>query len=199
MILEKLAAFNLILGSASPRRKELLTNAGFQFTIRTANTNEEAPAHLNGHETAIHIAREKANALRDALEERDLLITADTEVWFAQKRFGKPESLMHAQDMLKQLSGNSHEVISGVCFTTAGKAHCFTVSTEVTMRTLTDDEISYYLKNGNPLDKAGAYGIQEWIGLVGIARINGSYTNVVGLPMSALYQELENFIKTLNP
>lgn len=197
MIYDKIAPYQLILGSASPRRRELLKEAGFSFSVLTTNLKEEAPAHFDGKKTAEHIAREKANALRYALDENDLLITADTEVWLNYTRFGKPQSLADARDMLYRLSGNCHDVISGVCFTTLNAQHCFTVTTEVFVRELSNDEITHYLNVGNPLDKAGAYGIQEWLGLVGIDHINGSYTNVVGFPMTELYLELEKFIDSL--
>lgn len=197
MLHQKLAPYQLILGSASPRRKGLLADLGLQFRVITAAIEEDAPPHLDGFETAKHIAIDKANALRYALDEKDILITADTEVWLNYARFGKPSSLDEARSMLNKLAGTCHDVISGVCFTTLEKQHCFTVATEVFIRELTSEEIDYYLTAGHPLDKAGAYGIQEWIGLVGIERINGSYTNVVGMPMTELYLELEKFIDTL--
>jgi septum formation protein len=165
--------------------------------VRTADTEEYAPAHFDGFETAMLVARNKAEALREDLKSNAILITADTEVWQNYRRFGKPANLDEAREMLEKLAGTSHQVISGVCFTTQTKQHCFTVATDVFIRALTSEEIGYYLTHGHPLDKAGAYGIQEWIGLIGIERINGSYTNVVGMPMTELYQELEKFIDSL--
>lgn len=197
MLHEKLRDFNLILGSASPRRQQMLTELGLKFTVRVADIDEYAPNHLNGFETAVHVAQNKAEALRNNLEEKELLITTDTEVWQSKKRFGKPATLADARKMLGKLAGTSHQVISGVCFTTTKKQHCFTVATEVHIRKLTTSEVEYYLTHGHPLDKAGAYGIQEWIGLIGIDRINGSYTNVVGMPMTELYLELEKFVNSL--
>jgi septum formation protein len=194
---QKLQSYHLILGSASPRRQQLLSELGLLFTVKTADIAEQAPDNLNGHDTAIHIAKEKAAALREGLTVEHILITADTEVWQQNKRFGKPNTLNEAREMLVQLAGTQHHVISGVCFTTPARQHCFAVATEVTIRTLTNAEIEFYLKNGHPLDKAGAYGIQEWIGLIGIERINGSYTNVVGMPMTETYTELEKFIDSL--
>jgi len=194
---EKLSNLNLILGSASPRRQELLKKLGLNFTIRTANIEEHAPAHFNGFETAAHVAEQKAEALRNDLTKTDILITADTEVWQENERFGKPSDLPDARRMLNKLAGNVHQVISGVCFTTAKIQHTFTVKTDVFIRFMNTEEIEYYIKNGHPLDKAGAYGIQEWIGLVGIERIDGSYTNVVGMPMTEFYTELELFISKI--
>lgn len=191
---EKLKAYHLVLGSASPRRRELLKQLGLTFEIRTADIEEHAPSHFDGFETAKHVAEEKAAALKNNLTANELLITADTEVWLNKKRFGKPANLDEAAAMLRELSGQTHQVISGVCFTTTQAQHSFTAHTDVVFRSLRADEIAYYTQHGNPLDKAGAYGIQEWIGLVGIDRIIGSYTNVVGLPMTELYLELEQFI-----
>lgn len=197
MLHKKLDTYKLVLGSASPRRKQLLTELGLTFTLRTADTEEHAPEYLDGFETAKHVAQEKAEALRKSLKSNEILITADTEVWQGKRRFGKPANLDEAAEMLNKLAGTSHQVISGVCFTALTKQHCFTVATEVFIRPLSPDEIAYYLTHGHPLDKAGAYGIQEWIGLIGIERINGSYTNVVGMPMTELYLELDRFIDSL--
>jgi septum formation protein len=197
MLHEKLKKFEVVLGSASPRRQQLLTELGLTFTICTADTEEHAPDYLDGFETAVLVARNKAEALREDLKSNAILITADTEVWQNNRRFGKPANLFEAREMLSKLAGTSHQVISGVCFTTQTKQHCFTVATDVFIRALTSEEISYYLMHGHPLDKAGAYGIQEWIGLIGIERISGSYTNVVGMPMTELYLELEKFIDSL--
>jgi septum formation protein len=199
MLTEKLHAYQLVLGSASPRRQQLISQLGLHFRVQTANINEDAPIHLNGHETALYVAKEKAAALLDNMSNECILITADTEVWQDGKRFGKPENLNEARTMLNLLNGTKHQVISGVCFTTLHKQHCFNVATDVFFRKLTPAQISFYLNHGNPLDKAGAYGIQEWIGLVGIEKIVGSYTNVVGLPMAEFYDELERFVDTLNP
>ena len=197
MLHDKIRHFKLILGSASPRRQQLLTDLGLTFTVKTADIDEFAPETFDGYETATHVAKTKADALAHHLDAKTILITADTEVWQGNQRFGKPADLKQARKMLEKLSGTSHKVISGVCFTAKGKQHCFTVATEVFIRKLSKREIAYYLEHGHPLDKAGAYGIQEWIGLVGIERINGSYTNVVGMPMTELYLELEKFIDNL--
>lgn len=185
---------NLILGSASPRRQQLLQEISLTFSVQTADIDESAPNNLSGIETAKYIAKQKANALQFLLRPNDILITADTEVWQNNIRFGKPADLAEAKKMLNQLSGISHQVISGVCFTTNHRQHCFSAITEVFFKPLTNSEIDYYCTHGNPLDKAGAYGIQEWIGYVAVQRIVGSYTNVVGLPVSEFYAELEKFI-----
>ena len=193
MLHEKLDSYNLVLGSASPRRKQLLAELGLTFTIRTADTEEHAPDHLDGFETAMHVARDKAEALHKSLLNNEILITADTEVWQDNRRFGKPANLNEAKEMLGKLAGTSHQVISGVCFSTLTKQHCFTVATEVFIRALSADEISYYLKHGHPLDKAGAYGIQEWIGFVGVTGIEGSYFTVMGFPQHLVYQQLKKW------
>lgn len=195
MLQEKLRDCAFVLGSGSPRRQQLLAELGINFSIRVADTDEIAPPGLTGEETATFIAQQKANALIGNLQDNEVLLTADTEVWQNRLRFGKPTNLDEARKMLQLLSGSSHQVISGVCISSTKKQTCFTVVTEVFMRDLANEEIEYYLKNGNPLDKAGAYGIQEWIGLVGIARINGSYTNVVGLPVAETYAELMRFLE----
>jgi septum formation protein len=196
-IKDKLKNYNLILGSASPRRQQMFTDMGFVFTVQTSDANEDAPQNLDGFETAVFVAKQKAAAIIPKLTDLDILITADTEVWQGRKRFGKPANLNEARTMLQTLAGTSHLVISGVCFTHKDLQHSFTVKTEVHMRALADEEIDYYITHGNPLDKAGAYGIQEWIGLVAIARIDGSYTNVVGMPMAEVYCELEKFLNQL--
>ncbi len=197
MLLNKVKDIELILGSASPRRKQLLTQLGLIFSTVSAEIDEFAPANLNGFETAMYVSELKANALRNSLKPNQILITSDTEVWQKNKRFGKPHNLDEAKTMLLQLSGKKHHVYSGVTFTTTDKQHSFWVKTSVHFKKLKNQEISYYLEHGNPLDKAGAYGIQEWIGLIGITKFNGSYTNVVGMPMTEFTQELEKYIDNL--
>ncbi len=196
---ELLKNYTLVLGSASPRRQQLLSNLGLSFIVKTADIDEHAPDYFDGFETAKHVAKQKAAALREGLSVNDILITADTEVWQNKRRFGKPANLAEANEMLNALAGKRHSVISGVCFTTQHAQHCFTVATDVFIKALSQTEIDYYITHGHPLDKAGAYGIQEWIGLVGIERINGSYTNVVGMPTTEFYTELEQFVNRINP
>ena len=180
----------LVLGSGSPRRKELLKMLGFTFDIHISNAEEIAPAHYNGEETAVFVALQKAKDLKPALRDDELLITADTEVWLNNKRFGKPKTLENAKDMLRQLSGKSHSVISGICVCDTQTTKTAAVTTKVFFKPLSESEIEHYVNTYKPLDKAGAYGIQEWIGLIGISKIEGSYFNVVGLPVFELMEIL---------
>lgn len=187
----------LILGSGSPRRKELLSLLGYDFEIRKADTDEVAPSHLNGSETAAYLALQKAEALKETLADDEWLITADTEVWKDNKRFGKPESLKEAKDMLHELSGGAHHVISGICLCHGAQVETISVTTIVHFKTLSEEEIEHYVNTYKPLDKAGAYGIQEWIGLIGIEKIEGSYYNVVGLPVFELFEMLKRWSFTV--
>jgi septum formation protein len=184
---------NIILGSGSPRRKELLTQLGYSFQVRKANTDEIAPSHYNGSETAVFLAIQKADALKPTLQQDELLITADTEVWKDNIRFGKPDSIESAKEMLRSLSGESHDVITGICVCDQKKTISLSVTTKVFFKTLSEEEIDHYTQVYQPLDKAGAYGIQEWIGLIGIEKIEGSYFNVVGLPVFELSEILMNW------
>jgi septum formation protein len=181
---------SIILGSGSPRRKELLSSLGLSFTVKTKPTDENYPASMSPAEVPVYLAKKKAEALKDELKTDELLITADTIVVLNGEILGKPESLKEAKDMLRQLSGNKHEVITGVCILSSGQIKAFSVSTDVYFKVLKEDEINYYVTNFSPLDKAGAYGIQEWIGQIGVEKINGSYYNVVGLPTEKLWEEL---------
>lgn len=189
---EKLSPYNIILASGSPRRKQLLTDIGLDFKVCSTDIDETFPAHLKGKEIALYLAERKADA-SNPLTKKDLIITCDTIVWLDNVALEKPASKTEAQTMLKKLSGNIHQVISAVCIKTLKDKKLFYDSTEVTFGALTDDEIDYYIDHYKPFDKAGAYGIQEWIGLIGIEKINGSYTNVVGMPMEKLYKNLIQF------
>lgn len=189
---EKLASYNLILASNSPRRKQFLTDLGLTFTVKPANVNEEYPSHLQGKDIALYIAQQKASVFNN-LPPNELVITCDTIVWANEKALGKPENKSEAQEMLQLLSGKKHQVISAVCIKSGEKEKLFFDETEVTFNNLNPLDIDYYIDTFQPFDKAGAYGIQEWIGLVGIEKINGSYTNVVGMPMEKLYNELINW------
>ena len=189
---EKLASYNLILASNSPRRKQFLTDLGLTFTVKPANVNEEYPSQLQGKDIALYIAQQKASVFIN-LSPNDLVITCDTIVWANEKALGKPENKSEAQEMLLLLSGKKHQVISAVCIKSGEKEKLFFDETEVTFNNLNPLDIDYYIDTFQPFDKAGAYGIQEWIGLVGIEKINGSYTNVVGMPMEKLYNELINW------
>ena len=183
----------LLLGSQSPRRKELLGGLGCKFECRTADTEEIYHASLQGEEIPIYLSRLKADALRHTLQEDELLITADTIVWHKGEVLGKPHDAEDAKRMLRSLSGETHKVITGVTLTSWQKQSSFASMTEVRFSQLTEEEINYYVKRFMPLDKAGAYGIQEWIGFIGVEHINGSYFNVMGLPVQRLYQELKKW------
>lgn len=181
---------NIILGSGSPRRKELLASLGFTFTVKTKPTDESYPNSLAPQGVPIYLAKKKAVALVADLANGETLITADTIVVLEGKILGKPSSLEEAKYMLQQLSGKKHEVISGVYIKSATNEEEITVSTDVYFKQLSQEEIDYYVHTYSPLDKAGAYGIQEWIGQIGVEKIHGSYYNVVGLPTEELWKTL---------
>lgn len=187
----------IILGSKSPRRQELLQLLDLTFTCETRDTDESFPPELQGGDIPQYIAKVKAEAF-GPLPEDTLLITADTLVWMQEKGktrvFGKPKDLTDARDMLRQLSGQTHQVTTGVCIVCKGAQTLFQVTTDVTFATLTEGQINYYVEKYRPLDKAGAYGIQEWIGAVGVKRLEGSYYNVMGLPVQRLSEELAKIL-----
>lgn len=195
MLNDKLKHYNIILASGSPRRQKFLKELDLDFEIRLKDVEEIYPNHLKAEEITDFLAELKAAALTDTLSENDILITSDTIVWHKDKALGKPTDKEDAFEMLKSLSGNTHDVITSVCIKNTSKSVTFNETTKVTFNTLTDEEINYYLENYRPYDKAGAYGIQEWIGLVAIAKIEGSYVNVVGLPVDKVYQHLVSFTK----
>ena len=186
--------YNIILGSASPRRKELLTDLGLIFSIQTTNKEETFSRLLKQEEIAEFLAKQKSEFLSEDLQQNDLLITADTIVSFKNELLNKPKNKEEAFRTLKKLSENTHKVITGVCLKSKNKEIVFSVTTLVTFNSLSEEEIHHYINKYNPYDKAGAYGIQDWIGKIGINKINGSYTNVVGFPISELYQHLKLFI-----
>ena len=185
--------FQLVLGSKSPRRQELLAGMGFDFDVRTKDTDERFPDSLSPKEVPLYLAALKANALIDELKQGEVLITSDTIVLLDNEILGKPTSPAKAKEMLRKLASNNHEVITGVHLKSLEKSHSFSVSTKVFFKPLTEEMIDFYIENYNPFDKAGSYGIQEWIGFVGIDRIEGSYFNVVGLPVAELWDALNNF------
>lgn len=192
MELENLKKYKVKLASNSPRRRELLDGLGIDYEVSVLpGIDESYPDSLQGEEIPTYIAREKAEAYRASLASDDLLITADTIVCIDGQVLGKPADEADACRMLHRLAGKTHRVITGVCLTTAATQRTFAAVTEVTFAPLTDDEITYYVSHYHPLDKAGAYGIQEWIGFVGVSSISGSYFNVMGLPVQRLYQELK--------
>ena len=183
--------YKLILASNSPRRKELLAGLGVPFEVRVLqDIDEHYPENLPVNEVARYIAKEKADAYRRIVAADELIITADTVVIVGDEILGKPVDEADAVRMLKLLSGRTHQVTTGVCLLTAEKERCFDVTTDVTFKTLTDEEIHYYVNRYRPFDKAGAYGIQEWIGYIGVTGLSGSYYNVMGLPVQRIYQEL---------
>ena len=183
--------YKLILASNSPRRKELLAGLGVPFEVRVLqNIDEHYPENLPVNEVARYIAKEKADAYRRIVAPDELIITADTVVIVGDEILGKPVDEADAVRMLKLLSGRTHQVTTGVCLLTAEKERCFDVTTDVTFKALTDEEIHYYVNRYRPFDKAGAYGIQEWIGYIGVTGLHGSYYNVMGLPVQRIYQEL---------
>lgn len=186
-------SYKILLASASPRRRELIAELGFDFSIVNAPASEELiPENVKREQIAIHLAKEKSELYGD-LNENEILVTADTIVWIDDVVLGKPIDADDAIQMLKLLSGKEHFVFTGVCLRSISKTVSFHAETMVRFANLSDDEILYYVKNFKPFDKAGAYGIQEWIGMIAVERIEGSYYNVVGLPVQMLYRELLKF------
>jgi len=195
MINDILKGKRLILASKSPRRQQLLRELGVEFEIRSNGDDEELfPDSLSMTEIPVFLAKQKAQPLLSKLSKDEILITSDTIVWCNDQVIGKPTDEKDAFRILSLLSDNKHIVITGVCLSSTEKSKCFYATTDVYFRKLTDDEIWFYIKNYKPFDKAGAYGIQEWIGFIGIYRIDGSYFNVMGLPVQKLYTELQEFI-----
>ena len=195
---KKLEGFNLILASASPRRRQLLAECGLQFTLAEKfECDEHYPASMPCNEVAQYLSQLKSNAYPKTLCANDILLTADTVVIAEDKILGKPADRDEALAMLRMLSGRNHTVITGVTLRTAGKLHSFSVASDVYFRDISDEEIAYYVDTYKPFDKAGAYGIQEWIGYVAIEGINGSFFNVMGLPVQRLYVELGRLIDTI--
>ena len=191
---ENLKKYKIVLASNSPRRKELLGGLGIPFEVRTKQGIDESyPEGLNGEQIALHISKKKAEAYKNDMTENELIITADTIVYVDGEVLGKPKDKDDARRMFKLMSGKEHQVITGVCVVTKEKTVQFASVTDVTFTQLDDEEIDFYINNYKPYDKAGAYGIQEWIGYVGITGIRGSYFNVVGLPVQRLYTALKQF------
>lgn len=193
MLRKKFENTKIILASGSPRRQEFFNNLDLDFEIRLKEIEEIFPETLQSLEITDYLAKLKASAFDEELLENELLITSDTLVWLNGKAFGKPSDYNNAFQMLQELSNKTHEVITSVCFKTKHKIEIINDVTKVTFGLLSDESIKYYLDNYKPFDKAGSYGIQEWIGLVGIINIDGSYTNVVGLPTEKVYRYLLNY------
>ncbi|HKK42547.1 MAG TPA: Maf family nucleotide pyrophosphatase [Bacteroidales bacterium] len=202
MLTGKESNFRIILASGSPRRQQLLEETGLQFETVIKEYDETFPDGLNGEETAMHVAHRKAMCFRDRISDGEIVITADTVVWCNGRILAKPVDRSDALAMLREISGNTHEVITGVSVLTSSGEITFSETTKVYFEEMSDMEISYYTDNYKPYDKAGAYGIQEWIGLIACSRIEGSYFNVVGLPVHRLYRELQAIMNKndrLNP
>lgn len=193
-MLHNISKYKIILASNSPRRKELLAGLGLDFTVRPlSGIDESYPSELKGEDIPKYISGQKAKAYKKSMADDELIITADTIVYVDGEVLGKPTDKDDARRMFHLMSGRKHGVITGVSIVTKDKTVQFATTTKVTFAALTDEEIDYYIDNYHPYDKAGAYGIQEWIGYVGITGIEGSYFNVVGLPVQRLYTELKNF------
>tara|TARA_B100000941_G_C28487180_1_gene545672 strand:- start:417 stop:1013 length:597 start_codon:yes stop_codon:yes gene_type:complete len=186
--------YNIILGSASSRRKELLEMTGIVFKVNSIPVSEDFPEYLKAEEIAEFIVNNKANAFQKIIEENQIIIVADTLVWFKNKCWGKPKDKTEAKSMLNLFSGNSHNVITSVGFLTNNNFEVLTESTKVTYKQLTDKEIDFYVETINPIDKAGSYGIQDWIGMIGVERITGSYTSVLGLPVPQVTNKIIQII-----
>ena len=194
MLKDKLNKINIILASGSPRRQQFFKEMDLHYTIRLKEIEEIYPEHLQAEEITNFLAELKASAFENELEENDVLVTSDTIVWLNGKALGKPKDYDDAFKMLQQLANQTHEVITSVCLKSIDKTDVFHNVTKVTFANLSDEAITYYLNNYQPFDKAGSYGIQDWIGLIGISKIEGSYTNVVGLPTEMLFQKLMNYV-----
>jgi septum formation protein len=193
-MLKKFKNYNFILGSNSPRRKEILKEIGLDFSIYPSNIDENFNKEIDLEDIPVFLAEKKANALKNKLKENDILITADTIVIYKNGLLSKPENSYQAKEMLEKISGKSHKVITGVCLLSKNNKSIFSSKTIVTFNDLDKFEIEFYVNKYKPFDKAGSYGIQEWVGLIGVKKIEGSYTNVVGLPASMVYTELKKFI-----
>ena len=191
--------YHIVLASNSPRRKELLAGLGIDFEVRVLEGIDETyPASLPTADIAEYISKKKAAAYLATMADDELLVTADTVVILGNHVMGKPKDADDACHMLRELSGRTHQVITGVTLTTRQQQVSFSVKTDVTFKTLDDAEIAYYVQHYHPMDKAGAYGIQEWIGYVGVTGLNGSYYNVMGLPVQRIYEALKTFVSGKN-
>ncbi|HLN55415.1 MAG TPA: Maf family nucleotide pyrophosphatase [Bacteroidales bacterium] len=194
MIIDKLNSHRIILASRSPRRQQLLREMGLRFDVVIREFDESYPGHLSGSEIAEYISSRKAQSFKNEISSGEIVITADTVVWCDKQVLGKPVDLEDAVRMLNEISGNTHEVITGVSLIAKGKEVTFSESTKVTFEEMNPEEIRYYAEKYRPFDKAGAYGIQEWIGIIACSHIDGSYFNVVGLPVQRLYAELKKIV-----
>jgi septum formation protein len=185
--------YQLILGSNSPRRQELLKSLGFNFLIKPINADESFPANLKAEDIPLYLAEKKADAYPEDLTENQILITSDTIVWCEGKVYNKPANFVEGKQMLEALSGKMHEVYTAICLKSGNKQTTFFDVSKVYFKKFKPEEIEYYLINYKPYDKAGAYGVQDWLGYIGIEKIEGSFYNVMGLPVKELYDELIKF------
>ena len=192
MLSTKLKNYSIILASGSPRRQQFLKDLGLDFIINVKKIKEVYPDTLKGLEITDYLAELKSKVFRD-LKKNDILITSDTIVWLEKKAIGKPKDRKHAIEILASLSGKKHTVMTSICLKTIDRIKIINDTTQVYFKTLSKEEIEYYLDTFEPYDKAGAYGIQDWIGLIGVEKIEGSYFNVMGLPVHKLYTELSKF------
>jgi septum formation protein len=191
--MKDLKKHNLILASKSPRRQYLMKELGLEFEVHTKDVDESFPENLKAQEIPLYLCQKKADAFDEELTDNTIVITADTIVWIDNQVLNKPENFDDAVRMLKLLSGKKHEVYTGVCLRSKHKTKTFYALTNVYFKELSQEEIEYYINNFNPYDKAGAYGAQEWIGYIAVEKIEGSYFNVMGLPVRELYEELLKF------
>ena len=187
--------YKIVLGSGSSRRKELLGMTGINFEVNSIPVDESFPNALKSSEISEYIVKNKSEAFNNIIQKNEIIITADTLVWFENRCLGKPKNKIEAKQMLKLFSGKPHDVITSVGFLTINSFKILTQSTTVTYKLLTDDEINYYVEKVNPIDKAGSYGIQDWIGMIGVENVSGSYTSVLGLPIPQVTNEI---IKIIN-
>lgn len=193
MLREKLKNYHIILASGSPRRQEFFKGLGIDFEVRLKPIKEDYPSRLRHFEISDYLAQLKSLQFENELQTNDILITSDTIVWHNNKALGKPRTEQEAFEMLKSMSNQTHEVITSVCFKTIQSEKTVNNTTKVTFKEFSDEEIWYYVHHFNPMDKAGAYGIQEWIGQIGVTNIEGSYFNVMGLPVHLVYDTLIEF------
>ena len=194
MLKEKLKKYTLILASGSPRRQQFFKDLDLDFEIRLKEIEEVYPSELKAVEITDYLAALKASAFDGELKENEILITSDTIVWHQNKALGKPKNAQEAFEMIKSMSNDTHEVFTSVCFRTGFTSTVINDVTKVTFKDLSDEAILYYIENYKPYDKAGAYGIQEWFGFMAVAKVEGSYTNVMGLPTAKVYEYLSTLV-----
>lgn len=195
MVIDEINNYKILLASRSPRRQQLLSELGLRFDVVVRDWNENYPSDLKGPEIALFVSEGKADIFKNEINDNEIVITADTIVWCNERVLDKPSGRSEAIQIIREISGNSHEVITGVCLLSKFDKKSFYTSTKVTFEMLSDEEIEFYVDNYQPFDKAGAYGIQEWIGIAACSRIEGSYFNVMGLPVQQVYHELQEFIR----